>query len=257
MTPNITQQISFSKKFSRILAVCQICLHIQQIKYIFWRFFLTADVSPSEAHLNWWVNRRLIIKTIARKSNLSAWFGTWWQTLRNNNMSSKKNSIFRLHMFCRPRKAHERVSREKPCLCVAGARCWSPPVYFHQTTIFLFRYLCPCWRSYIATVQSGCWTPTRVWAVTIPVHIPFEIDMDSHSRVDEGVIAGSCKITSMLFDNDLLLLASPEQGHQHALDRFFVAYDQLRMKISSRTNKELFLFRKPNQCIRHLQLHSR
>ena len=243
--------------------MCQNRLHIKQINYIFRRFFFInsrrfAQWSPLEL----WVNGRLIIKTIARKSNLSSWFGTWWQTLRNTwaakrNMSSKKNSIFRLHMFCRPRKAHERVSREKPCLCVAGARCWSPPVYFHQITIFLFRYLCPCWRSYIATVQSGCWTPTRVWAVTIPVHIPFEIDMDSHSRVDEGVIAGSCKITSMLFDNDLLLLASPEQGHQHALDRFFVAYDQLRMKISARTNKELFLFRKPNQCIRHLQLHSR
>jgi len=33
----------------------------------------------------WWAKHRLIIK-IARRSDLSAWFETWWQTLRNNNM---------------------------------------------------------------------------------------------------------------------------------------------------------------------------
>jgi len=47
---------------------------------------------PEEAHLNRWAKRRLIIK-INRRSNLSAWFETWWQTLRNSNMSSKKNSM--------------------------------------------------------------------------------------------------------------------------------------------------------------------
>ena len=47
---------------------------------------------PEEAHLNRWAKRRLIIK-IAGRSNLSAWFENWWQTLRNHNMSSKKNSI--------------------------------------------------------------------------------------------------------------------------------------------------------------------
>jgi len=40
---------------------------------------------PEEAHLNRWAKRRLIIK-IARRSNLSDWFETWWQTLRNDNM---------------------------------------------------------------------------------------------------------------------------------------------------------------------------
>jgi len=33
---------------------------------------------PEEAHLNRWAKRRLIIK-IARTTNLSAWFETWWQ----------------------------------------------------------------------------------------------------------------------------------------------------------------------------------
>jgi len=32
---------------------------------------------------------------IAGRTNLSAGFETWWQTLRNYNMSSKKNSIGR------------------------------------------------------------------------------------------------------------------------------------------------------------------
>jgi len=57
--------------------------------------YLVKKHCPEEAHLNRWANRQLIIK-IARRTNLSAWFETWWQTLWNNNICSKKNKKIKL-----------------------------------------------------------------------------------------------------------------------------------------------------------------
>ena len=59
--------------------------------------YVVKKQCPEEAQLNRWAKRRLIIKN---RSNLSAWFETWWQTLRHNNMSSKKNII--AHPWSRP-----------------------------------------------------------------------------------------------------------------------------------------------------------
>ena len=57
--------------------------------------------------------------------------------------------------------------------------------------------------------------------------------IDSHSRVVEGVTVGSCKNNRLLFVNDLVLLASSEQGLQHALDRFGAACHQAGIKIGT------------------------
>jgi len=47
--------------------------------------------------------------------------------------------------------------------------------------------------------------------------------IDSHSRVvDEGVTVGRCRMNCLLFADDLVLLASSEQGLQHPPDRFSV-----------------------------------
>ena len=53
----------------------------------------------------------------------------------------------------------------------------------------------------------------------------------SHSLVDEGVTVGSCRIDCLHIANDLVLLASCEQGLQHAFDRFLAACDQAGVKI--------------------------
>ena len=42
--------------------------------------------------------------------------------------------------------------------------------------------------------------------------------IDSYSRVDDGVIDGSCRINSLLFVDDLVPLAHSEQGLQCELD---------------------------------------
>jgi len=66
---------------------------------------------------------------------------------------------------------------------------------------------------------------------------------DSRSRVDEGVTVGGCWSNGLLFADDLVLLASFEQGLQHTLDGFSAACDQSRMKISTKKTKVLCLFR--------------
>jgi len=61
--------------------------------------------------------------------------------------------------------------------------------------------------------------------------------MDSHSRSGESGTVGSCMIKSLLLANDVVLLAYSEQGVQHALYRFPVAYDQAGMKINTERSR--------------------
>jgi len=65
--------------------------------------------------------------------------------------------------------------------------------------------------------------------------------IDSNSRVDEGVIVGSCKIHYLLFADDLVLHASSEQGLLHTLHRFSAACDQAGMKISTKKTGIMYL----------------
>jgi len=67
----------------------------------------------------------------------------------------------------------------------------------------------------------------------------------SCSRVDEGVTFGCCRVSSLLFADDLVLLASSARGLQHALYRFSVACDQSGMKISTEKTEVLCLSRNP------------
>ena len=72
--------------------------------------------------------------------------------------------------------------------------------------------------SYITTVHRWCWTLARVCALTTPLHSLYELDR-SHSRVEECVTVGSCRINCLLFADDLVLLASSQQGFSmHSID---------------------------------------
>jgi len=63
--------------------------------------------------------------------------------------------------------------------------------------------------------------------------------IDSHSRVEEGVTSVSCRMNRLLFADGLVLLASSQQGLQHALDRFSAACDRAKMKISAKNTEVL------------------
>ena len=72
--------------------------------------------------------------------------------------------------------------------------------------------------------------------------------MDKLSRTDECVTIGRCKISRLLFADDLVLLASSESGLQHAINGFAAACDIARMKISTSKTEVLHLSRSPVQC---------
>jgi len=54
--------------------------------------------------------------------------------------------------------------------------------------------------------------------LSLLVFIVFVLWADSYSRVDEGVIVRSCQINRLIFADDLVLLASFQQGLQYTLD---------------------------------------
>ena len=72
--------------------------------------------------------------------------------------------------------------------------------------------------------------------------------MDKLSRTDECVTIGRCKISRLLFADDLVLLASSESGLQHGLNGFAAACDIAGMKISTSKTEVLHLSRNPVRC---------
>ena len=73
--------------------------------------------------------------------------------------------------------------------------------------------------------------------------------IDSYSRVDKSVTAGSCRINRLLFADDLVLLASSQQCLRHALDRFSAACDRAGTKINIKYTEVLCLSTNPRQCM--------
>ena len=72
--------------------------------------------------------------------------------------------------------------------------------------------------------------------------------MDKLSRIDECVTIGRCKIGRLLYEDDLVLLASSERGLQHALNGFAAACDIAGMKISTSKSEVLQLSGTPVLC---------
>ena len=89
----------------------------------------------------------------------------------------------------------------------------------------------PCRRSHITIVHRGGWTPiSRVCVVSPLLFIVYMNWTNSHNRVDQGVTVRSCWINRLLFVDDLVQLASSQQGLLHPLERFSVACDQTSTK---------------------------
>ena len=69
------------------------------------------------------------------------------------------------------------------------------------------------------------------------------------SQVDECVAIGNCKISRLLFADDLVLLSFTESGLQRALNSFADASNTAGVKISSIKTEVLHLSRNPDQCV--------
>ena len=73
--------------------------------------------------------------------------------------------------------------------------------------------------------------------------------IDKCSQADECATIGNCKISRLLFANDLVLLSSTESGLQRALNSFADACNTAGMKISTVKTEVLHLSRNPDQCV--------
>ena len=72
--------------------------------------------------------------------------------------------------------------------------------------------------------------------------------MDKLSRTDEYVTIRRCKISRLLFADDLVLLVSSESGLQQTLNGFAAAQDIAGMKISTSKTEVLRISTNPVQC---------
>ena len=77
--------------------------------------------------------------------------------------------------------------------------------------------------------------------------------IDKCSQAVECAMIGKCKISCLLFTDDLVLLSSTESGLQRALHSFADAGNTAGMKISTAKTEVLDLSRNPDQCV--LQVH--
>ena len=69
------------------------------------------------------------------------------------------------------------------------------------------------------------------------------------SQADECATIGNCKISRLLFVDDLVVLYSTESGLQRALNSFADARNTAGMKISTAKTEVLHLSRNPDQCV--------
>ena len=73
--------------------------------------------------------------------------------------------------------------------------------------------------------------------------------IDKRNQADECATIGNCKISRLLFADDLVLLSSTESGLQRALNSFADACNTAGMKISTAKTEVLHFSRNPDQCI--------
>ena len=79
---------------------------------------------------------------------------------------------------------------------------------------------------------------------------------DKCSQADECATIGNCKISGLLFADELVLLSSTESGLQHAINRFGDACGTAAMKISTAKTEVLHLSKTPvSACYKRMERH--
>ena len=73
--------------------------------------------------------------------------------------------------------------------------------------------------------------------------------IDKCSHADECASTENCKISRLLFADDLVLLSSTESGLQRVLNSFADTRDTAEMKKSTAKTEVLHFLRNPDQCV--------
>ena len=82
-----------------------------------------------------------------------------------------------------------------------------------------------------------------------PLVIVYMYWIDKCGQADECATIGNCKISRLLFADDLVMLSSTKSALQRASDSFANACDTAGMKIRTAKTEVLHLSRNPDQCV--------
>ena len=82
------------------------------------------------------------------------------------------------------------------------------------------------------------------WTVDLKAQIRFVIFMERMSRCRFGDL----RIASLLFADDVVLLASSDRDLQHALERFAAECESVGMRVSTSKSEAMVLCRKTKDC---------
>ncbi|KAI3356985.1 hypothetical protein L3Q82_003620 [Scortum barcoo] len=98
-------------------------------------------------------------------------------------------------------------------------------------------------------VPSTCWTPAEACPLSPVLFIIFMDRISRRSQGPEGVQwFGNHRISSLLFADDVVLLASTSQDLQHVLERFAAECEAAGMRISTSKSEAMVLDRKRVAC---------
>ena len=73
--------------------------------------------------------------------------------------------------------------------------------------------------------------------------------INKYGQADECATIGNCKISTLLFADNLVLLSSTESGLHRALNSFADACNTAAMKISTKKIEVLQVSRNPDECV--------
>ena len=115
------------------------------------------------------------------------------------------------------------------CGCMAlMVNCCAPLSHFIADQRFVFRVNCKQSKPFHMNLglRQGC-------VLSPLLFIVYMNWIDKCSQADECATIGNCKISCLLFADDLVLLSSTESGLQRALQSFADACNTAGMKIST------------------------
>ena len=141
-------------------------------------------------------------------------------------------------------KAYDRVPRDKLWrFCVDGQLLRAIKWFYSRPEVYV---RVNGKQSKPFHVGVGLWQGCVLLPLLFIVYMNW---IDKCSQADECATIGYCKISRLLFADDLVLLSFTEFGLQRALDRFKDACDTAGMNISTAKPEVLHLSRNLDHCV--------
>ncbi|KAI3367478.1 hypothetical protein L3Q82_026202 [Scortum barcoo] len=169
----------------------------------------------------------------------------WWSLF----LKGGPESVFKLqrdHTYQPPREGLRQAR------VLEGLWEFAQPV--HMCFVDLEKAFEPCPSWYSVGSAPRVWGPGPLLrAVRVSVRPEQELgshcrQISRHSQGPEGVRFGNHRISSLLFADDVVLMASSSQDLQHVLERFAAECEAAGMRISTSKSEAMVLDRKRVAC---------